>query len=109
MNKNFNPSKYIIILGTNYSGSSAVFDYFSGRGDLYVPLDSLEYQLPQIPNGLMSLEAAASSAFNPSSIEYALSKFEDVTTKLIRSKTFWCSGKGYGKKLPFLKIQLKIL
>ena len=107
MNKSFNPPKYLIILGTNYSGTSAVFDYFSGRGDLYDPLNGEEYQLPQLPNGLMSLEAAASSAFNPSSIEYALSKFEDLTNKLVRSKTFWCSGKGYGKKLPFFEDSVK--
>jgi hypothetical protein len=33
--------KYIIVLGTTYSGSGAVYDYLAGRGDLHdqPPLD----------------------------------------------------------------------
>ncbi len=107
MNTNLNLPHYIIILGTNYSGTSAVFDYFSGRRDLYDPLLGEEYQLPQLPNGLMSLEAAAGNAFNPSSVEFALSKFEDIVNKLIRSKTFWRSGKGYSKKLQSFEKSIK--
>ena len=110
MNKNLHFPQYIIVLGTNYSGSTAVFDYFSGRGDLYDPMIGEEYQLPQLPFGLMSLEASAESAFNPSSAEFALAKFEDTIDKLGRNKTFWRSGKGYDKKLPsFLKSVRKFL
>ena len=38
MKNNLNNSQYIIVLGTTFSGSGAVFDYLNGRGDLYDPL-----------------------------------------------------------------------
>ncbi len=103
MNTNLNLPNYIIVLGTTYSGCTAVYDYFNGRGDLYAPLIGEEYLLPQLPFGLMSLEASAGNAFNSSSAEFALSKFEDIVEKLTRPKTFWCNGKGYGKKLPLFE------
>ena len=37
MNSQSNLMNYIIILGTTYSGSQAVFGYLSGRGDLNDP------------------------------------------------------------------------
>ena len=103
MNTNLNLPNYIIVLGTTYSGCTAVYDYFNGRGDLYAPLIGEEYLLPQIPFGLMSLEASAGNAFNSSSAEFAISKFEDIVEKLTKPKTIWCNGKGYGKKLPLFE------
>ena len=41
----FKKPKYIIVLGTTFSGSRAVFDYLNGRGDLYDPLFGEEYLL----------------------------------------------------------------
>ena len=51
--------QYIIVLGTTYSGSGAVYDYLKGRDDLFDPLKGVEYQLPHMPNGLLSLEAVS--------------------------------------------------
>ena len=102
MNTNLNLPNYIIVLGTTYSGCTAVYDYFNGRGDLYAPLIGEEYLLPQIPFGLMSLEASAGNAFNSSSAEFALSKFEDIAEKLTRPKTFWFNGKGKLYVIPGL-------
>ena len=79
-----NLTHYIITLGTGYSGSGAIFDYLSGRGDLHDPLQGTEYQLPQMPNGLMSLEAISKNAFHPSTADFALSQFEKMTKKLSR-------------------------
>jgi hypothetical protein len=92
--------KYIIVLGTTYSGSGAVYDYLAGRGDLHDPLDGEEYQLPQVPNGLMTLEAVAGQAFHPATADYALVQFEAVVQRLARPRTWWRYGKNYAHKLP---------
>ena len=92
--------KYIIVLGTTYSGSGAVYDYLAGRGDLHDPLDGEEYQLPQVPNGLMALEAAAGKAFHPAVADYALVQFENVVKKLSRPSSKWLYGKSYDRKIP---------
>ena len=49
MAQEFKNPKYIIVLGTTFSGSGAIFDYLNGRGDLYTPI-SEEYLLPILPN-----------------------------------------------------------
>lgn len=100
MNKELNSTNFIIVLGTTKSGSSAVFDYLSGRGDLRDPLRGQEYHLPQMPNGLMTLEAIAKDAFHPGTADYALSSFEEITKKLSRSQTKWSYGMGYSSKIP---------
>ena len=82
MSKQFNTPNYIIVLGTTYSGSGAIYDYLSGRGDLYDPLKGIEYQLPQMPNGLMALEATAQDAFHPATADFVLSQFLEITDKL---------------------------
>ena len=92
--------KYIIVLGTFRSGSGAVYDYLSGRGDLYDPMGSEEYQLPHMQNGLMALESASESAFHPTTVDYVLSQFEYIIPKLSRPRSFWRYGRGYNARLP---------
>lgn len=98
---------YIIVLGTTYSGSGAVWDYLAGRGDLYDPLCGEEYQLPQVPHGLMSLEAAAGHAFHPASADFAVTMFEDIVTRLARPNTKWSFGKDYSQKIPSFNSAIK--
>ena len=100
-------ANYIIVLGTTYSGSQAVFGYLSGRGDLNDPLKGTEYQLPQMPNGLMTLEAISKSAFHPPAADYVLTQFEKITKKLSRSGRFWKYGKDYAFKLPSYNLVIK--
>ena len=100
MNSQSNLSNYIIVLGTTYSGSGAVYDYLSGRGDLHDPLQGIEYQLPQMPNGLMTLEAVAKDAFHPGTVDFVLDQFEKITNKLSRSETLFRYGKDYASKIP---------
>jgi hypothetical protein len=102
-----NLTNYIITLGTTKSGSGAIFDYLSGRGDLYDPLQGTEYQLPQMPNGLMILEAISKNAFHPPTADFVLSQFEKITKKLSRSETLWSYGKGYDSKIPSFKIAIQ--
>jgi hypothetical protein len=94
---------YIIILGTTESGASAVYQYLAGRTDITDPFKNDNYQLPHIPNGLMSLEAASESAFHNASADFALVQFESVLNKLSRSRTLWHSGKDYSKKIKFFE------
>ena len=100
MNKQPNIPNYIIVLGTTYSGSGAVYDYLTGRGDLHDPLKGTEYQLPQMPNGLMALEATAKNAFHPATADFVLAQFTDITNKLARSRAPWRYGKDYASMIP---------
>ena len=98
--KKFNTVQYIILLGTFRSGSGAVIDYLNGRGDLYDPMGKEEYHLPQMPNGLMALEASTEEAFHPASSDFVLTQFEMITSKLSNQGSFWKYGRNYNKRLP---------
>ena len=102
MKNNLNNSQYLIVLGTTFSGSGAVFDYLNGRGDLYEPLFGQEYLLPILPNGLMTLEAVSDKAFDPATTEHALIQFEDIANKLMN---YWARLEDVklNKKLPLFK------
>ena len=106
MSTQSNLSNYFIILGTTKSGSGAVYDYLAGRGDLSDPLQGTEYQLPQMPNGLMTLESIANNAFHPPTSDYVLFQFEKVTKKLCRPEKFWQYGKNYSAMLPHFEKEI---
>ena len=103
MKDDFSQPSYIIVLGTTYSGSGAVYDYLSGRKDLHDPLGGIEYQLPQMPNGLMALEAVSKNAFHPATADFVLTQFENIINKLSRSRKFWRYGKDYSRMMPLFK------
>ncbi len=98
---------YIIVLGTTYSGSGAVYDYLSGRGDLHDPLKGVEYQLPHMPNGLMTIEAIAEKSFHPPTADFVLSQFQIIIDKLSKTPTIYRYGKNYEKMLPSFKIETR--
>ena len=100
MSDKSNIKNYIIVLGTTKSGSNAVYDYLAGRGDIHNPLMGVEYQLPQMPNGLMTLEAIANNAFHPHTSDYVLAKFEETTKVLSQSCKLWRYGKNYSSMIP---------
>ncbi len=106
MKNKLNNPQYIIVLGTTFSGSGAVFDYLNGRGDLYEPLFGQEYLLPILPNGLMTLEAVSDKAFDPATTEHALIQFEDIANKLMN---YWarCEDVRLNEKLPLFKDAIK--
>ena len=95
-----NLTNFIIALGTTKSGSGAVFDYLVGRGDILDPLKGQEYHLPQMPYGLMTLEAVAKGAFHPGNSDFVISQFEETIKKLSRSQTRWYYGMGYSDRVP---------
>lgn len=107
MIKNLVLPQYIIVLGTTYSGSGAIYDYLKGRGDLFDPLEGVEYQLPHMPNGLLSLETVAGKGFHPPTADYVLSQFEIITEKLARPQSTWRYGRSYATYLPEFKSAIK--
>lgn len=107
MNNQSNINNYIIILGTTKSGSNAIYDYLAGRGDLSDPLQGIEYQLPQMPNGLMTLEAIAGNSFHPHTADYVLTQFEEITNTIFRAWKPWRYGKNYFSILPLFKTEIE--
>ena len=103
MENNFKKPKYIIVLGTTFSGSGAIFDYLRGRGDLYNPLIDQEYPLPMLPNGFMSLEAISGKAFDPAITEYALIQFKFIADQLMNYWIKKTKDDDLNKKIPFFK------
>lgn len=90
----------VIVLGTTYSGSGAVYDFLSSREDCYDPLCGSEYLLPQLPYGLMSLRASLGQAFHHGVADHAVREFLSIAKKLGRSSSRIRYGKGYERKLP---------
>ncbi len=103
MKKDSKKPKYIIVLGTTYSGSGAIFDYLNGRNDLYNPLVDQEYPLPMLPNGLMTLEAISGKAFDPAITEYALIQFKFIANQLINYWAKTTKDSDLKKKIPHFK------
>ncbi len=103
MKNNSKKPKYIIVLGTTYSGSGAIFDYLNGRNDLYNPLVDQEYPLPMLPNGLMTLEAISGKAFDPAITEHALIQFKFIANQLINYLSKTTKDNDLKKRIPFFK------
>ena len=107
MKKNYKSPKYIIVLGTTFSGSTAVYDYLNGRGDLYDPLIGKEYLLPILPNGLMALESVSDKAFDPATTEYVLTQFKFIANKLINYWSKVSKDKEFDKKIPLFRDEIE--
>ena len=94
MKKKFTP-KFIITLGTFYSGSGAVFDFLSGRNDSHDPLNGEEYMLPQVPYGIMSLHASCELFFSHPIAHLNIGKFKKIAYRFGRKHTKYKPGLGY--------------
>lgn len=95
-----NPKIKVIVLGTSYSGSGAIYDYLSTRSDCFDPLQGSEYLLPQIPYGLMQLRATTGPAFHHATADYAFRKFLSVAAKLAKPRGKLFYGKDFENLLP---------
>ena len=98
MKEKFTP-KFVITLGTFYSGSGAVFDFLSGRNDSYDPLNGEEYLLPQVPYGIMSLHASCGFFFSHPSAHLNIVKFKKIAYMLGRKHTKYNPGMGYADNI----------
>jgi len=73
--------KDIIVLGSGFSGSGAVFDYLAGRRDIADPLRGTEMNILQMPHGIFSFESAVYDSFFPPVATEFLNRLEWVLTR----------------------------
>ena len=95
MNSKKTSTRFVITLGTFYSGSSAVFDFLSGRNDSHDPLNGEEYMLPQAPYGIMSLHASCEFFFSHPIAHLNIVKFKKIAYRFGRTHTKFKPGLGY--------------
>ena len=95
MNLKKTSTRFVITLGTFYSGAGAVYDFLSGRSDSYDPLNGEEYLLPQVPYGIMSLHASCGFFFSHPSAHLNIVKFKKIAYMLGRKNTKYNPGMGY--------------
>lgn len=97
--KNERPS-YIIVVGSGYSGSGAVFDYLSGRSDVATTISGVEFRLGIDPGGLQDLSYALGEGFHPNRASMAIKNFQDLCRRYGRSKSALPPGLGYVDLIP---------
>ena len=89
------PPKFVITLGTFYSGAGAVYDFLSDRNDSHDPLNGEEYLLPQVPYGIMALHASCGFFFSHPNAHLNIVKFKKIAYMLGRKHTKYNPGMGY--------------
>lgn len=90
-------TKKIVVLGSGYSGSSAVVDYLVGRGDVFDPLAGEEFRLVQDPGGLMDLHHSVGCGFSFNTASRAVHDFKTLARHFSRSPRALPPGLGYSK------------
>lgn len=88
-------TKKIIVLGSGYSGSGAVFDYLAGRPDVYDPFNGREFRLIQDPGGITSLHYAVGAGFSINVANAAIHEFVGLCKRMGRSTKSLPPGLGY--------------
>ena len=90
-------TKKIIVLGSGYSGSSAIVDYLVGRGDVSDPLAGEEFRLVQDPGGLMDLHYSIGHGFSFNAASRAIQDFTTLAHDFSRSPRALPPGLGYSQ------------
>lgn len=90
-------TKKIIVLGSGYSGSSAIVDYLVGRGDVSDPLAGEEFRLVQDPGGLMDLHYSIGRGFSFNAASRAIQDFTTLAYDFSRSPRAFPPGLGYSQ------------
>lgn len=86
----------LITLGSGYTGSSAIEDYLSGRGDVFLKTKT-EFRLIQDPGGLLDLRDAICGNFHINRANAAISAFEILCDRMGRDKKSYPKGLSYRK------------
>lgn len=94
-------AKKIIVLGSGYSGSGAIYDYLSGRADCISALEGNEFRLLIDPGGIIDLHAAIKSFYINSACD-AVDRFLKLAHQLGRPKRYIppSVGKNYRSLIP---------
>lgn len=106
MNKN-NLIPSIIVLGSNYSGSGAVFDYLAGRGDILDPLDGKELNIIHNPYGILPFISTVYDSFYPTVAAEALDKLEWILKQGGYPKRGYNCGYNLEKYIPDYQIKIQ--
>ena len=99
-------NKYLVILGSGYSGSGAIYDYLSGVKGFYPALSGHEFRLIHEPGGLNELYEAISSGFHPNRANDAIYRFKRLAHRCSNSRKAMRRGLGYAESI--LNYQEKI-
>lgn len=92
-----NGFKKIIVLGSGYSGSSAIVEYLVGRGDVLDALAGEEFRLVQDPGGLMELHHSIGSGFSFNAASRAIHSFKELAYNFSLSPKAFPPGLGYAQ------------
>lgn len=76
--------KKVIVIGSGYSGSGAIFDYLVKRSDICDPFQGGEMRLIQDPDGLMDLYVSCSQNFSLQGTSAAFNRFLAYCARTIR-------------------------
>ena len=77
--------KYVVVIGSGKSGSSAVFDYCAGRGDFDDSLNHNEFELIHDPHGMTYLDNSLNSEYSVNGASYAIDNFADFAKNFVSS------------------------
>jgi len=87
----------IVVLGSGYSGSGAVFDYLAGRSDIHDPFNGVELPIIQNPYGIIHFQTSVYESYYPPLGSEALSQLELFLKKADRDSRGVRRGYGLGK------------
>jgi len=73
-----NHTPIIIVIGSGFSGSGAIFDYLVGRPDIADPFFGQEFRLLHDPGGITQLHSAIGSQFSVHQANAAIRQFEKI-------------------------------
>ena len=91
---------YIIVVGSGYSGSGALFDYLSGRPDVATAISGNEFRLGIDPGGLGDLSYALGEGFHPNRASAAIKNFYNLCRQYGRPRSALPPGLGYAELIP---------
>lgn len=87
--------RYIVILGSGYSGSGAVFDYLSGLDSFHPALSGSEFRLIVEPDGLNDLFHQVSDGFHPNRANSGIQRFYRLAMRCSTPRSSSPKGLGY--------------
>ncbi len=99
--------KTINTLGTGYSGSSAIYEFFQKTNLFYDPFPNSNFSLTYDPGGLMDLEKVISSTFTINNSKIAHDNFQDLIGYYSKKNQGTQTGKNLIKHNKELKILLE--
>ena len=80
----------IVIIGTGYSGSSAIYEFLRQTNNFYDPFPNIEFSITYDPGGVMDIEECINKNYTPNKMKIIYEQF--------RKNINFYTNKGYGLK-----------